>query len=63
MRFLKKKTQTKHVKFHVNGTYGREKHAEFIKEVNDKQIKIINSWTEYYDRSTVPSYVNYIIQK
>jgi hypothetical protein len=60
--WLFKKVKTKHLSFHINGTVGREEHRKFIQKVNEEQIKILNTWTEYHDRSVTPSYINYIIQ-
>lgn len=64
MRLFKlfKKRKTEELAFHT-GTSGVRAHREFIDSVDERGIKIINSWITYHDYSSShkPAYINYVI--
>lgn len=57
-----KRRRTKQISFHT-GTKGTAEHSQFIKEVDEKGIKIIHAWTTFgdYSHSHRPQYLNYVI--
>lgn len=61
--YHKKKFIVKRLAFHF-GTDGMKQHYEFLKEVNEKQIKILHCYTTYYEYSSShkPEYIHYIIK-
>ena len=58
-----KRSKVKHVTFYF-GTEGMKEHTRFIDEINEKNIKIINSFVTYhkYSSAHVPEYLNYVIK-
>ena len=64
MKWLFKKKKTEKMSFHT-GTDGQRKHDNFLKWVNDEQVKIIHAYTTFYpwEKSKhIPEFLNYIVQ-
>lgn len=64
IRFLFPKYKVAHCSFHT-GTDGLAKHRQFLKDINEGNVEIINSYIEYhrYDpHQHKPAYINYVIR-
>jgi len=63
-RKLFPKYQYKHIAFQT-GTSGMRRHADFMAELNNGNIEVINSFIEYHQdfkNNHQPAYINYVIK-
>lgn len=64
IRFLFPKYKVVHCSFYM-GTNGMAKHEQFLKEITEENVQIINSFITYhrnYSDSHKPQSINYVIR-
>jgi len=64
MKLFKRK-KTERMSFHIGGSDGRKKHENFLKWVNDENVKIIHVYTTFYswEKSRhIPESLHYIVR-